>query len=301
MACNQTQLDCSVFSDMSGFQQYMELIRNETDFNATLLGFCRNEICGVLWGIGNPDVSGIGICTCSLCRLDDRRLFKHHTIDNEAFKKAKVWVKRPLERGFESFFTSAIYFTMSLLVAINYSLARRDFDISAEGFGIIQAKITSTISVLCVLPLLYPLVMGLPDERSLNDRDHLEVSCTKYKQQFGNGFSRSLLSVLVMALFLLQFIFQCNLNWAPSVIGKNNGPGGTTVVSLAEWDTVTGTCLGEYTPMGDVEGAIISVFEMLGSIVYMLATVCSFGRLPQFISQPEAHLLFDIMRCIFDL
>ncbi|KAK3686141.1 hypothetical protein B0T22DRAFT_538335 [Podospora appendiculata] len=294
---------------MSGFQQYMELIRNETVLNPTLLGFCQNEICGVLWGIGNPDVSGIGMTAGYVTQMSLGftlaaccQLFRHH-IDNDTFKKLKLW----------SFFTSAIYFTMSLLVAINYSLARRDFDISAEGFGIVQAKIISTISVLCVLPLLYPLVMGLPGEDdTIHESDRLEVLRAEYNSKLQARF-RLVLSGLVMALFVYPFVSQCIHNWAPTDIGENNGPSGITVVSVAEWDAVTDTCFGEYTPIRDAEDTIISVFEMLGSLVLRdveraLATTTTsiyidndwtFGQVVALVI--FAPVLFDFVRCFFEL
>ncbi len=62
-------VDCSVLVDIHGFKEYTQLIRNETGFNATLLRFCQNEICGALWGVGNPDVSGIGVGESSLIKV----------------------------------------------------------------------------------------------------------------------------------------------------------------------------------------------------------------------------------------
>lgn len=54
-------INCSTLTSVRGFQDYIQIVRNETSFNQTLLRFCQDEICGALWGVGNPDVSGIGV------------------------------------------------------------------------------------------------------------------------------------------------------------------------------------------------------------------------------------------------
>ena len=55
--------DCSPLGQFNGgFEAYIHRLRNQTGFNKALLAFCDSEICGALWGVGNPDVSGIGVC-----------------------------------------------------------------------------------------------------------------------------------------------------------------------------------------------------------------------------------------------
>jgi hypothetical protein len=61
MASNLPCADCSIFVSINGFAEYIQLIRDTTGFNVTLLTSCRNDICGALWGFGNSDVSGIGV------------------------------------------------------------------------------------------------------------------------------------------------------------------------------------------------------------------------------------------------
>ncbi|KAK1825786.1 hypothetical protein QBC39DRAFT_377093, partial [Podospora conica] len=57
-------VDCSdlVSSQVSQerFKAYLDLIREHTSFNNTLLSECHAQICGALWGYGNSDLSGIG-------------------------------------------------------------------------------------------------------------------------------------------------------------------------------------------------------------------------------------------------
>ena len=78
--------DCSTLADLDAFPEYIELLRNETAFNPPLLAYCQSDICSALWGIGNPDVSGVGVRTFSaktwntdLLTIDDNWvLFREH-------------------------------------------------------------------------------------------------------------------------------------------------------------------------------------------------------------------------------
>jgi hypothetical protein len=59
-------VDCSdlVSSQVVSSQEYkayIDLIRERTSFNKTLLSECHAAICGALWGYGNTDLAGIGV------------------------------------------------------------------------------------------------------------------------------------------------------------------------------------------------------------------------------------------------
>jgi len=55
-----TTLNCEQFKNYSN-PEYYDLLRNQTYFNATLIELCHSEICFMLAGTGNPDISGIGV------------------------------------------------------------------------------------------------------------------------------------------------------------------------------------------------------------------------------------------------
>ena len=69
---------------------------------------------------------------------------------------------------------------MSVLIASNYSFAKRDFDISADGFGMLGVNITSAVTVISVLPLLYPMTMGITNEASDRVNGPASLEKTKY-------------------------------------------------------------------------------------------------------------------------
>lgn len=201
---------------------------------------------------------------------------------------------------------SAIYFTASILIASNYSLAKRDFDISAEGFGVLESNLVSSVTVVSVLPLLYLITIGLAggngeassdgaaatgrdaDENMATGPDHhvqerrdgrrREARKKAYNEQLQKRYRLMLLG-LNLALFVYPFVSQCTHNWAPTDIGQGNGPGGTTIVEKPEWDALTETCFTSHNtsnPLSNVESTVISVFQLTGSITYIIVTVWKF-------------------------
>ncbi len=193
------------------------------------------------------------------------------------WKWLKTWAKRPLERGFASSFTSAIYFSISILAASNYSLAKKDFDISADGFGIIETQIAFATTVASILPLLYPIIMGLEDQEGSQSSSTAKAKM-EYNSRLREKF-RLVLMGLVTALFIYPFVSQCIHNWAPTDVGQGNGPDGTTVVNSTEWAALVSTCFRDTDGITDAENNVIIVFELVGSLVSILVALWSFSRL----------------------
>jgi len=54
--------NCSLLISRTDFTSYVQELNSTTDFNLTLLESCKGDICNALWGDGNADISGIGVC-----------------------------------------------------------------------------------------------------------------------------------------------------------------------------------------------------------------------------------------------
>lgn len=55
---------CSQISDLSSlndFSEYIDTLRQVTNFNDAELEACRTAVCLAVYGSGNPDISGIGV------------------------------------------------------------------------------------------------------------------------------------------------------------------------------------------------------------------------------------------------
>jgi hypothetical protein len=63
-------INCTALSSRTDFPDYVSLLYNVSSHNLRTLAPCRPEMCSALWGIGNPDISGIGVSVKRL--LQDR-------------------------------------------------------------------------------------------------------------------------------------------------------------------------------------------------------------------------------------
>lgn len=153
--------DCIALSSRKDFTSYISLLRNLTngDFNQVIS--CRREVCGALWGSGNPDISGIGlaigyliesaICACLIflsVYLAEKRK-KEDTNRVPSLLLASV---------VEKFYDSAVFFCFAIQAASIVTLTRADFGVSADGMGAFTLEIAWLVSSLTLLPLL-PLVL----------------------------------------------------------------------------------------------------------------------------------------------
>jgi hypothetical protein len=56
-----TTLNCAAFEVRHDFAAYAGKLIDATGGDLTQLAPCRRQVCGALWGDGNPDISGIGV------------------------------------------------------------------------------------------------------------------------------------------------------------------------------------------------------------------------------------------------
>lgn len=149
------EMDCKAFSSRTSFPSYIELLRNVTAGDFSRVEECRAEVCGALWGSGNPDVSGIGmaigyllesiICLVLLC--------SSLWLEMKPPQQPRL-AKMLLANASRSFYDNAAFFTFAIQVASIATLTKADFGISADGMGQLTMEIVWLVSVLTLLPLL---------------------------------------------------------------------------------------------------------------------------------------------------
>jgi hypothetical protein len=216
--------------------------------------------------------TGLGFLLACSCYILRRREQKPSWSSENGVARFLRRLSAPAERGFESFFTSAIYFSISILVASTYALGNKDYDIRADGFGILETQIANAVAVVTVLPLLYPITLGVEGKTS-GGTDPNSADKADYNRRLHDRFRR-LLYGLAVALFVYPFITQCIRNWAPSDVGEGKGPDGTTIANATEWATLSTMCLGDLETISDTERIVISLFELLGSSIFIVWAVC---------------------------
>jgi hypothetical protein len=151
--------NCTALSYRSDFAGYIVLLRNATDGDFTLVNDCRLEICGALWGIGNPDISGIGMATGYVLEnfICSALVCVHIWFNAFIYARSGLHI-RVFQVAIRTSFDAAIFFTFAIQVASCVTLGRANFGMGADGMGAITMKIAWIISTLTLLPLL-PLVL----------------------------------------------------------------------------------------------------------------------------------------------
>jgi hypothetical protein len=151
--------DCVDLSVRTDFTAYIDLLRNRTGGDFSLVRDCKKEVCGALWGFGNPDISGIGmaigyvlesvICACLVAlSLWIERSAEDHT------GVARLLVANATK----TFFDNAVFFTFAIQTASIVTLSGVDFGVNADGMGGFTVEIAWLISSLTLLPLL-PMIL----------------------------------------------------------------------------------------------------------------------------------------------
>lgn len=57
--------NCASLANYESLKQYATILEEETSFVIEELEKCKVEICSALWGIGNPDIAGAGVSSCT--------------------------------------------------------------------------------------------------------------------------------------------------------------------------------------------------------------------------------------------
>lgn len=160
-----------------------------------------------------------------------------------------------LAEGCKVYFDCAVFFGISIQIACLIVLVRRDFGISANGLGGFTVQITWAISLLCMLPLLYPMfILRYTNKHRKNYRLFLFCGCWLF--------------------FFYNFMSQMIGDFGPSQVGSGAGPGGTTIITTDEWKNLTSLCLSGVEYLSTAEQKVLSGFGAAGSI-----TITTYGLL----------------------
>ncbi|CAG9945041.1 unnamed protein product [Clonostachys rosea f. rosea IK726] len=164
--------DCYKLTAVDDFTKYVETLSDETGYEDSRLQACKPVICQAIYGIGNPDISGIGVAigyiigialgfTLAILLLLQTRL-------DPPLKSIPSQV---LLTGLRSFFNAAAFFSIAVQIATISLLVQKDFGIATSDFGAIEAQIAQAVSVVSLLPLLYPaLILSSIDSSRSNPR-----------------------------------------------------------------------------------------------------------------------------------
>lgn len=145
---------CATLSLRSEFSAYIELLRNATDNDFSLVDSCRMNVCGALWGLGNPDISGVGMAAGYLMESALCVFIVGASLWYEMTDRKNTLAKLLLSSGIRAYHDTASFFTFAIQVACIATLSKADWGLGADGMGGITKEITWLVSSLSLLPLM---------------------------------------------------------------------------------------------------------------------------------------------------
>lgn len=194
-----------------------------------------------------------------------RRAFSRDTINSHRTQVGLQdrWID-VVARGCSSFYDSAIVFAFAIQIASIVVLARLNFGATASGMGDSTARITWSISLLTLIPLMYVVCMPRLLRGQQDSANGLE------RKQEPREKLRFLLFTVCCLLFQYPLFSRMISMYGPSLIGT--GP--HQVVSTSDWNTIETTCIpNDVRSITNAESMAMSVFGVGGSLFISLFIV----------------------------
>lgn len=170
-------------------------------------------------------------------------------------------VRNVLTQGCSSFYDSAVLLCFSVQIASLVMLSRLDFGISANGMGDSTAKITWSVSLLTLLPLLYVAYLPHLLQRPVIDK---QAARPASRQQLRFG----LFSVCWL-LTLYPFYSKMIGHFGPSLIGDGEGQ----AISDNDWNMIQAVCTANVENISDQELVAMRFFGVAGSLFVSICTL----------------------------
>lgn len=174
-----------------------------------------------------------------------------------------------IKKGLEAFFEFAVYFAVAIQLATTIMLVKKDFGKTTDDFGANEAQNALAIAVVCVIPLVYPIVLlHMRIFHPESGRQHAIDRKTGEAERKHN--LRLILFCIVVVLFFYPFLSQCIHNWAPIRMGEGADEGGQTMVTHGNWTRIEGICFEKVEKLRDVEYWLLALCEIVASLLIFL-------------------------------
>ena len=170
-------------------------------------------------------------------------------------------VRDILIQGCSTFYDSAVLLCFSIQIASIVMLSRLDFGISAGGMGDSTAKITWSVSLLTLLPLLYVAYLPQLLQGQVSDKQAAR-HISRQKLRFG------LFSVCWL-MTLYPFYSKMIGHFGPSLIGD----GEDQAISENDWSIIQAICTSSVGNISDQQLVAMRFFGVAGSLFVSVCTL----------------------------
>ncbi|THZ74787.1 hypothetical protein D6C84_09297 [Aureobasidium pullulans] len=250
-------LNCTGLDDRQGsFASYVDKLRNASDGDFTLAQQCKSQICTALWGGGNPDISGVGMSVGYICSsILGAGLAMLYLLSKRSTRIKETLVLKLLS----VFDDCATFFAFSIQIACIVVLARVDYGITAVSMDDVTVRVTWTVSVLTLLPLMYTLI--LPGMTQPQVGGCPTKSARKASSSSSNR--RDLLFSICWACSVYSFMSRMIESFGKNPIGADPDDD----LTVAEWKTLQDICLAGISRISSAEDRLINAFGIMAFLI----------------------------------
>ncbi|PTD08745.1 hypothetical protein FCULG_00010738 [Fusarium culmorum] len=237
------KVDCSQWTELNDFSSYIRLLGSKTQFKKDSLEVVIGYVLEITFSVS------LSLAIVALKQSE----------------KTSQW-HRIVKTGLVAFVDSAAYFALSLQLATIALLIRKDYGISTADLGAIEARISQSVAVVSMMPLLYPIALLEPLTKTC-PRDNVKHN------------SRLLLLSTTVALSFYPFLSRCVYAFSVSPIGNGEG----SEVSSIDWSTIEDMCFPQkYRHLGEtMTYRSLNGLELTASLLVYLFSFWLLAGLPK--------------------
>ena len=148
--------------------------------------------------------------------------------------------------AFASYTDAAIMLAFSIQLASLVLLVKKDYSISAAGFGTLTIEVTWAAALLTMLPLAMQSWLDVKEERP--------------------GITLVLISIS-WVFFMFTFLSRMALSFGPSQVGS----GSSDVLTITQWSNIEYLCFKGISQLDAPSATAFDIFAIGGSVLVSLA------------------------------
>ena len=181
--------------------------------------------------------------------------------------------KRVLRRALESFTSCALFFAFSVEIAAIVVLVKEDFGFSTSGMGDATVRITQTVAVLVLLPLLYAqmtAMSALPADQEEKESSHTkptEATDDESADEPTQSSRSFILLVLCWLMAFYPFYSKMNAEFGPSQISPSGA------ITPSQFAVIEEICTKGVSTITNAEDVLMTAFIMLAYFSFSLFVV----------------------------
>ncbi|KAI9799881.1 MAG: hypothetical protein M1833_003803 [Piccolia ochrophora] len=270
-------IDCNPLETRTILESYINIIKNVTGDDFRYLEDCKPQICSAIWSTGNSDISGVGMIAGYLINtVLGFSLAMTFAVAQHLSKGNPCRTSSLLGNLFRTYFNCAIYFAVSIQIANVVIFAKKDMGITASGFGGLTEQMTWCISLLTMLPLLFPVfIQGV-----FRDRNDL----------------RYFLFCICWALFFYTFQSHMASSFGNTSQIGDKGPrktdGSGPIITTVRWSQISHMCFAGVEVLSDQAWLATQAFGITASLFICLLTLIRAGWIILMRRLPEMAMVF---------